>query len=406
MSIAIGNKIIAGNATVSNANILCNPNLVINPNFRVNTRGLEEYTVSGETCVDRWKIYASESSDIEFTATPTEDGLELYADGAAANAFCYIKQKISTPIPDGKVFVISIKLLDREEPVNAIIENNKSSAAIHIYGDGVLRAIWYPKTNEISIRSYITNPTTFGSDSITIEYVKIEYGENVTMFVAPDPAEEVLKCATTAEINDYTTTIYSEIASRPNILINSNFRINQRGLESYSGTGYTVDRWYTNGCGVTPNNDGINIAIASGGYIVQPVEFLRAGTYTISAKVSSVSNGSLSFKIGEEESYIEKNGIVVYTFTINENKEDLPIGISANIAENANIEWIKLEVGPSASLYSDPDPAIEMMRCQRYFQIRSTDGLNINDLRPSMRILPSTASNINGFSYNAEIGII
>ena len=62
MSIAIGNKIIAGNAVVtdvamdelvSHANeytnkVITNSNLLINSNFKINQRGQETYTVSIE----------------------------------------------------------------------------------------------------------------------------------------------------------------------------------------------------------------------------------------------------------------------------------------------------------------------------------------------------------------------
>ena len=58
--------------------------------------------------------------------------------------------------------------------------------------------------------------------------------------------------------------------SNPNLLINPDFRINQRGLTEYTDSGYTVDRWsMTSGAMKVSINDAGNLVIsrtASGGY--------------------------------------------------------------------------------------------------------------------------------------------
>lgn len=44
--------------------------------------------------------------------------------------------------------------------------------------------------------------------------------------------------------------------SNPNLLINSDFKINQRGATSYESHGYSVDRWKIWNCTVIPNTNG------------------------------------------------------------------------------------------------------------------------------------------------------
>ena len=132
--------------------------------------------------------------------------------------------------------------------------------------------------------------------------------------------------------NDIATT---NNISNPNLLINPDFSINQRGISgAFSDTGkYFVDRWRLVSGTVTVNSDG---TLTLDGSICQPLEN-SVGT-NVTASVSA--------------------GTAVYddtakTFTITGNGDV--------------ISWAKLEIGSAATDFAPPDPAAELMKCYRFF---------------------------------------
>ena len=83
--------------------------------------------------------------------------------------------------------------------------------------------------------------------------------------------------------------------SNPNLLINPDFRVNQRGQNEYS-TGYTVDRWYSPGkCSAAPISGGVKLtstvtASSTTHAFWQNFEFpLPPGKYTLSLKAADVT---------------------------------------------------------------------------------------------------------------------
>ena len=90
-------------------------------------------------------------------------------------------------------------------------------------------------------------------------------GIGSVVIVSNDYAECPFKSAVT--LGSVTDEI-SRAAGGSNLLMNPDFRINQRGKSEYS-TGYTVDRWYisTDKCKAAPESDGIrltaSVALAS-----------------------------------------------------------------------------------------------------------------------------------------------
>ena len=73
------------------------------------------------------------------------------------------------------------------------------------------------------------------------------------------------------------------------------------------------------------------------------------------------------------------------------------------IGDSLTIEWMKLENG-SATLFVHPDLATELEKCQRFYQIRSTNDIDPLDLRPSMRATPSEITAVEGgYAYVAEL---
>lgn len=124
--------------------------------------------------------------------------------------------------------------------------------------------------------------------------------------------------------------------SNPNLLINPDFKINQRNVSgTFSETGkYFVDRWRLVSGSASVNQDG---TITLNGSICQPLE--NAVGTNVTASVSA--------------------GTAVYddtakTFTISANGE--------------TISWAKLEYGSVNTPFVTPDISNEMAKCLRYFE--------------------------------------
>lgn len=172
------------------------------------------------------------------------------------------------------------------------------------------------------------------------------------------------------------TAYMSNKFSNPNLLINPDFKINQRGKTEYDyqlsgATQYTVDRFRAVFLNVKTASDGLilnaNGANAGGGYISQVLEDAVKGDTILSFKVSAVS-GTIEFRnLNSADSgdtvTISSDG--TYTIKGNNTKKvisHLPKGSSCKI------EWMKLEQGSIATPFVAPNPADELMRCKRYFQ--------------------------------------
>lgn len=125
--------------------------------------------------------------------------------------------------------------------------------------------------------------------------------------------------------------------SNPNLLINPDFKINQRGISgTFSDTGkYFVDRWRIVSGTVTVNSD---------------------GTLTLNGTISQI----LENAVGENAAASVSAGSVAYddttkTFTIT--------------GDGITVSWAKLEYGSAATPFIPPDPATELLKCCRYFQV-------------------------------------
>ena len=216
---------------------------------------------------------------------------------------------------------------------------------------------------------------------------------------------------------------YWNTLSGKNDLDNPDFRVNQRGLSEYS-TGYTVDRWYisTDKCKAAPESDGIRLtataALTSNTHAFwQNIEFpLAPGKYTLSLNVSEVS-GVWSARIrtvNASGDYVDSYYTSALHEGVNKVSVDLPEGeyISAvSIGFNKGIEagnslklaWVKLEGGSLATPFVPPDYAAELAKCQRYYQVRTTNDIDPLDLRPSMRTITDIKAVEGGYAYVAEL---
>ena len=216
---------------------------------------------------------------------------------------------------------------------------------------------------------------------------------------------------------------YWNTLSGKNELDNPDFRVNQRGQNEYS-TGYTVDRWYisTDKCKAAPETNGIRLTatatLTSNTHAFwQNIEFpLPPGKYTLSLKAADVTGvwAARIRTVTAAGDYVDSYYTLALREGVNKVSVDLPDGeyISAvSIGFNKGTEagnslklaWAKLEGGSLATPFVPPDYAAELAKCQRFYQVRTTNDINPLDLRPSMRTITDIKQVTGGYAYVAEL---
>lgn len=154
--------------------------------------------------------------------------------------------------------------------------------------------------------------------------------------------------------------------SNPNLLINPDFRINQRGSANYTSNEYTVDRWKINNGTVKTSLSGVTVTLNNKGQFIQLFENTLNGTYTATIKVTSITGDCMLF-IGEHSLKLNKAG----TFTIVESGSITGISLYKSTAGTCtiNVEYIKLEQGSVATPFVAPNYAEELSKCRRFYTI-------------------------------------
>lgn len=154
--------------------------------------------------------------------------------------------------------------------------------------------------------------------------------------------------------------------SNPNLLINPDFKINQRGATSYEQRGYSVDRWKIWNVTVTPSTSG-GITVKSDKYsdtgnILQYLENATEGDSTLSCYVTSVS-GTVTMVADDDSQVILKQGLNVLHIS----KSTKSFKIFLNRGTSITLKWVKLEQGKVATAFIVPNYADELMKCRRYY---------------------------------------
>ena len=165
--------------------------------------------------------------------------------------------------------------------------------------------------------------------------------------------------------------------SNPNLLINGDFRVNQRGFTSgsYNTTSitYTVDRWRVpknSKFNITIEEDGITLENTGSDYIVfsQNLEHnvKSDNGLTASCKISYVS-GEVSLCIHGSQFY-NKNITEVGIITITVGSEYYCNQVYLYLPSNAKVKvnWIKLEQGSIATPFVPRTYAEELAMSMRY----------------------------------------
>ena len=215
-----------------------------------------------------------------------------------------------------------------------IIENRK--AAVDFVGNTVnIPAMPNAQNMQVFLISAESENVSLVSSTITLNLCPSTKTENIPEFEPLSNYVSTVIANVNAIKNGNIIAKVSEFAenvSNPNLLINGDFKVNQRGGATYTETGkYTVDRWKLVSGSVEVVENGIKL----NGTIVQKLE------HTPSMQVVASSNaGTISYS----------NGAVTLSTT------------TATL-----ITYAKLEVGTTATPFSPRSYAEELAMCQRYY---------------------------------------
>lgn len=213
--------------------------------------------------------------------------------------------------------------------------------------------------------------------------------------------------------------------SNPNLLINPDFKINQRGKSTYSstGAGTTVDRWIGTNVKTVVNSDNtVSVSSLSGtGYFTQFEENLSYGKHTYSIYVQAITGTVKAFYRSKGSTDVElgtlKQGLNTFTST-----DDVFKGFFLSIASGSSVtlKYAKVEKGTVATTFIAPNRSEELVKCQYYTVIfepwrttlnANTDASTINiDTRCKMRTKPTVSyitlksGTVNQFNFASIIG--
>ena len=229
------------------------------------------------------------------------------------------------------------------------------------------------------------------------------------------------KLADVATSGSYSDLSDKPTISNPNLLINPDFKINQRGLTTYSGTAaYSVDHWFRNSeatMNIAENGITLTYSGTSNPSVFQRIENTnrlsgKALTFSacIDGTVYSCTN-TLPNKIPSSISiwaYSRLDGeLSIPNNSMPHIRMQIHSGMLLCVLNNVSgCEWTKLEIGSIATPYMPPEPITELIKCQRYYQVHSTNNIAAVDLRPNMREgvnLTIMALSGGNYSYSAEL---
>ena len=339
-----------------------NPNILLNGNFKINQRGLPNYIANANMdIVDKWKIQTEGSFDVS-TNTFTSN-----------TRFSAIRQEVENfDSFRGKILTYSIYVKNVEE--NTFGVNVRDGVSTYLK-DGLTQGL---NTFTVTIDENATQlifdiqNRVAGTHSIQLEYAKVELGSIATPF-SPKPYEEEL--ANCQVIKGGLATTYSN----PNLLINGNFLINQRGKDYYSGAIYSVDRWTLTGSS-TSFDTKTKLFQTSTQYgsirqLFEDYASYAGKTVTLSCKISNITGSDVYLALADgsqtKQINISTDGIYSVTTTITDSPTRLvcmiyKTGTAGNLAK-ATIEYMKLEFGEVATSFSPRPYAEELALCQRYY---------------------------------------
>lgn len=147
-----------------------------------------------------------------------------------------------------------------------------------------------------------------------------------------------------------------------NYIVNSNFKVNQRGQSEYNGRGYTVDCWFSASDSnvVTVIDNGISCTLP----ISQIVEIPVDGDYTV---VLVKPNGDIVSASGDPRETFGTTGVTVSTVTGADNIPRVKVTLTAGTYSAVGL-FPGLKADNPPTVYT-PDTASELLRCQYFLKV-------------------------------------
>ena len=221
--------------------------------------------------------------------------------------------------------------------------------------------------------------------------------------------------------------------SDDNIVINSDFSVNQRGQTEYVTTAdgpriYCVDKWQQQG----PNK----VTVTADGITVIPTDTYSANATAVlqDCKIDESLDDNKSIALSLMCAATAAAYFRIFYFDANNNSlgsspvitpdstdyktyaavGTMPAGTrsvrvcinfrsGASTSDYIHMRWIKAQRSKAATPYNKPTKAENLADCQHYYQIRSTGDVNPIDLRPSMATITDIVQREDGtYAYVAE----
>ena len=223
---------------------------------------------------------------------------------------------------------------------------------------------------------------------------KLELGEKATNFEFKRPDQRIAD-----------TFPYNEVISNPNLLINGDFQVWQRGTSftNVAVGNYQADRWMvvsTDGnylATVTKVSDGLRIEQSDAGCVIR--QYIEEDLYNkIKDKTLTMSKSVDGIITIDKIKPTNSNG--KYFFEI-------------GIGRNVTINWIKIEIGSVATPFVPRPYGEELALCQRYYErsnhmVRGLIGAELVRLSFDVQYKQTkrTAPTLKIYGLNNEEGVV
>ena len=378
-----------------------NPNLLINGDFKVNQRGKSRYANSTYYTADGWQLGKNNDGYFDVSTKTLSCG--------KSGTYSILTQYVNVDIValKGKQLTLSADI--KGDGVNTvylqfgyftgseftqiaanIIRNAPTTMSRYVVTGTIPDNV--TSVNRLSVRPYIN------AGHCVIDNIKLEFGAVATPYSQRPYSEELAICQMPlVSGNQNLSTTYSN----ENILINGDFRVNQRNFTSTTDIGFTVDRWKNTRTNtlVTLNDDGTitlsntptqnNNTLLTQKLEEKDYKNLLGGAITVSAMVSldegqtynvysitAVLPQTLPTTTINNETYFTddagvRHGSVRQYWT----GSQFVVDVFGYNGYNVRVKWVKLEKGEIATPYNPRPYAEELAMCQRYYQVVNVEGI-------------------------------
>lgn len=383
------------------AKFVSNPNLVINGDFRVNQRSKSIYANSTYYTADGWQLGKNNDGYFDVSTKTLSCG--------TSGTYAILTQYVNVDIVALKGRQLTLSADIKGDGVNTVYlqfgfftGSKFTQIAVNIIRNAPATMNRYVITgtipdsvtsvNALAVRPYIN------AGSCVIDNIKLELGTVATPYNQRPYSEELAICQMPlVSGNQNLSTTYSN----ENILINGDFRVNQRNFTSTTDIGFTVDRWKNTRTNtlVTLNDDG-TITLSStptqtqNTLITQKLEEkdyknLLGGPITVSAMVSLDEGQTYNVysitavlpqtlpttAINNETYFTDDTGVRHGSVRQYWTGAQFVVDIFGYNGYNVRVKWVKLEKGEIATPYNPRPYAEEFAMCQRYYQVVNVEGI-------------------------------